>query len=254
VQWVIFIFTSAVRGQLETAHQFLVASYPLVFFYLIACALTAMSQRIHQIARGWRLLVFAGGLVALDQVIKTAVIVLIPYQTAIPIIPGWLSLTHVHNPHGSWIAAVLNVEFVGAYSFVQWGITLAVLFFSILCHRYYIATNRKSLWADVVLLGILAAEADWICDMSLRGYVVDFIDLPGLVAADLKDILINIGVAAFFVEVLDNSKLSWRWQGWQKERDNIIRLVRGLSGFFIQGLRKSQQTLAERVKKAARPE
>lgn len=251
VEWAFFIVISAVRGQVVTPHQFLVASYPLVFFYLIACALTALSQRIHQIAQGWGLLVFAGGLVALDQTIKIAITGLIPYETSIPIVCNWLHLAHERNPHGSWVAAVLNVEFVGVYGVMHYGVIITALFFSILCHRYYIATNRRSLWVDVVLVGLLAAAVSWICDMSFRGYIVDFINLPGLTAADLKDILASIAVGATFVEMLDNPKISWRWDGWQKERDNLIRMVAGPCSFGIQELHKVQRAVTSRFKKTS---
>jgi hypothetical protein len=46
--------------------------------------------------------------------------------------------------------------------------------------------------------------------MAARGYILDFINLPEVVTADLKDIVISIGVAAFFAEALDNPELSWR--------------------------------------------
>ena len=253
-EWFFFILTTAARGDLETNHQVLVAGYPLIFFYLIACALTTLSQHIQQIAQSWRLLLFAGGLTILDQVIKTIIIVFVPYQTSIPIVHNWLYLAHEHNFHGSWIASAFNVQFVSVFNLIQWGLAIPVLFFSILCHRYYTFTNRKSLWADVALLGLFAGYASWICDMSLRGYIVDFINLPGLVTADLKDILITIGVAALFVEMLDNPKLSWRWAGWQKERDDLILLVTSLCSFCTQELHKTQQAVMSRFRKIAKPE
>jgi len=254
VQWVLFIVITVARGELETNHQILVAGYPLVFFYLVACALAALSQHIRQIAQRWRLLVFAIGLTILDQVIKTIITAFVPYQTSIPIVSNWLYLAHERNFHGSWIASAFNVQFVSVFNLMQWGLAISVLFFSILCHRYYITTNRKSLWADVAFLGVLASNASWICDMSFRGYILDFINLPGLVTADLKDILVAIGAAAVFAETLDNPELSWRWAGWQKERDDLIRLVTSLRSFSIQELRKTQQAVMSRLGKAVRHE
>jgi len=254
VEWVLFILTTAARGELETNHQVLVAGYPLMFFYLVACALTTLSQRIQQVATSWKLLAFAGGLTALDQVIKTIITAFVPYQTSIPIVNNWLYLAHEHNYHGSWIASAFNVQSASVFSLVQWGLAILVLFFSILCHRYYITTNRKSLWADVALLGLFAGYTSWICDMSFRGYIVDFINLPGLVTADFKDILITIGVAALFVEMLDNPTLSWHWAGWRKERDDLIRLITSLCSFCIQELHKARQAVMSRLRKTARPE
>ena len=254
VEWVLFILITVARGELETNHQILVAGYPLVFFYLVACVLAASSQHIQQISQSWRLVVFAIGLTILDQVVKTIITASVPYQTSIPIVTNWLYLAHKRNYHGSWIASAFNVQFVSVFNAMQWGLAIPVLFFSILCHRYYITTNRKSLWADVAFLGYFASNASWICDMSFRGYILDFINLPGLVTADLKDILVAIGAAAVFAETLDNPELSWRWAGWQKERDDLIRLVTSLRSFSIQELRKTQQAVMSRLGKAVRHE
>lgn len=254
VEWALFILITAARGDLETNHQVLVAGYPLIFFYLVACELTTLSQHIQQIAQSWQLLLFAVGLTILDQVIKTIITAFVPYQASIPIVHNWLYLAHAHNSHGSWIASAFSVQFVGVFNLIQWVLAIPVLSFSILCHRYYIATHRKSLWADVALLGLFAGYASWVCDMSLRGHIVDFINLPGLVTADLKDILITIGVAAFFVEALDNHELSWRWTGWQKERDDLIRLVRTLCGFSVQELHAIWQAVMSKFRRTASPE
>ena len=70
--------------------------------------------------------------------------------------------------------------------------------------------------------------------MAFRGHIVDFIQLPGLMTADLKDIWVIIGVAALFAEVLDNPELSWRGGGWRKEKDDLIQLLRDLYGFATQ--------------------
>ncbi|MBN1877489.1 MAG: signal peptidase II [Anaerolineae bacterium] len=254
IEWVLFILITAVRGELETPHQVLVAGYPLIFFYLIACMLTALSQHIEQIARSRRLLIFAGGLMLLDQLIKAIVTAFIPYQATIPIIPNGLHLAHKRNFHGSWIASVFNVQPANIFNLIQWGQAISVLLFSTLCHRYYTTTHRKSLWADVVLLGIFAGYASWIWDMALRGYIVDFINLPGLVTADLKDIFPEIGVAAFFAETVDNPQVSWRWRGWREERDDLIHLAKSLGRFSIQELHKLQQAVVCRFRKGSRPE
>jgi len=254
LEWVLFILITIAKGELETNHQILVAGYPLAFFYLVACALAALSQHVRQLAQSWRLLVFAIGLTILDQVVKMIVAAFVPYQISIPIVNNWLYLAHERNFHGSWIASAFNVQFVSVFALMQWGLVIPVLLCSILCHRYYITTNRKSLWADIAFLGVFAGYASWVCDMSFRGHIIDFINLPGLVTADLKDILVTVGVAAFVVETLDNPKLSWRWTGWQEEKDDLVRLVTSLFSFSIQELRKARQAMMSGFGKAAMPE
>lgn len=233
VEWSLFVLLSAMRGDLESGHEVLVALYPLAFFYLVGCTLAAWSRRRHRVAQGRRLLVIAAGLVLLDQAIKTLVVRFIPHQMSLPIVTNWLHVAHERNVHGSWIAALLQVE-PSTLLLVQWGVAIPVFFLSALCYRYYTITHRRSLWADVTFVGLLAGYASWMSDISLRGYVVDWIHLPGLVTADLKDLLLTLGAAALFVEALDNPGLSWRWEGWQKETEDGIRLLKGLYRFGSQ--------------------
>ncbi len=254
VEWVLFILITAAQGKLKTNHQILIAVYPLIIFYLSACALTALSQHTQQLAQGWKLLGLALGLTTLDQVSKAIVIALVPYQTSIPIIDGWLHLAHEHNPQGSWVVSAFNVQSVGIFNLMQWFLAVPFLCCSILCHRYYTTTNRKSLWADVAFLGLFAGFASWICDTAFRGYITDFINLPGLATADFKDILVTVGVAAIFVEALDNPELSWRWRGWRQEREDLVQLGANLLSFSIQELRKDLQAVTSRLGRAPQHE
>lgn len=192
VEWTLFILLTAVRAELETPRQALVAAYPLLFFYLVACALAAAGKRVRQVAAGWRLWGWGIGLAALDQGIKAVVTAWIPYQASAPIVANWLHLAHEQNPHGSWVASVLGLQPGGVVSVVLWGLAFLGLPLSMLCHRYYVVRHRQSLWADVVLLSLFAGYASWVCDMAFRGYIVDFIQLPGVVTADLKDIWVTI--------------------------------------------------------------
>ena len=233
IQWAFFIPIELVRGNLETRHHLLVAAYPLIFFYLVACALVALAQRVQQIGQGWRLFLFAFGLIVFDQLLKTLVAAFVPYQASFPIIKQWLHVAHMRNYEGSWFTSAFEVTHVGLFYGIQWGLALLVLLFAALIHRYYITTHRRSLWADVAFLGNFAACASWLLDMTFRGYVLDYINLPGLVTADFKDILITLGAAAFFVESVDNPAISWKWRGWRKEMEALIQLLKDLYLFSI---------------------
>jgi lipoprotein signal peptidase len=213
LEWASFVVFSAARSHLGTSRQLLVAAYPLVFFYLVGCALAAWSRRTGRIAGGRGLLGLGALLVGLDQAIKTLVTVCVPYGASLPIAHGWLQLAHVHNTHGSWLASEFQVHSVSALQRMQWGLAIPVLLLVILCHRYYVRAHRRSLWIDVAFLGVFSTTAGWMCDMALRGYIVDFIGLPGLVTADFKDIYGTIGVAALLAETLDYPQLWWRWRG-----------------------------------------
>jgi lipoprotein signal peptidase len=240
-EWVLFVLILAAQGKLAANRQILIAVHPSILLYLAACALAAWSQHAQQLAQGWRLLGLALGLAMLDQVSKLIVTAFVPYQTSIPIVDGWMNLAHEHNAQGSWLASVFDVQSVGIFHTMQWLLALALVLLSVLCHRYYTTNNRQSLWADVAFLGISAGLASWICDMAFRGYIVDFIRFPGLVTFDLKDILVTLSVGAILAEVVDNPKVTWRWQGWRKEGGDLIGLGSDLLRFSIQELRRGKQ-------------
>jgi lipoprotein signal peptidase len=221
-----------------------------VLFYLVACALVVLSQHTRQVARGWKLLALALGLAAIDQFIKAMVGTFVPYQTSVPIIEGWLHLAHKHNLQGSWLLSIFNLRLVGTAMLTV--VVVAILLGSVFCHRYYIGTKRKSVWADVAFLGLFAGSASWVCDMGFRGYIVDYINLPDVVTADFKDILVAIGVAALFVEVLENPDVSLRWSGWRQEGKEFLQLGEDVIGFSIQELRGIRQVLMKKLRKDPR--
>lgn len=73
-------------------------------------------------------------------------------------------------------------------------------------------------------------------DMFLRGYIVDFIGLPGLVTADLKDIFAYIGAAAIVIEALERPQKNLMWKGWETEILEIRQLFSGATQFILQDL------------------
>jgi hypothetical protein len=131
-------------------------------------------------------------------------------------------------------------------------VVVAILLGSAFCHRYYTSTKRESVWADVAFLGLFAGSASWVCDMGFRGHIVDYIHLPGVVTADFKDILLAIGAAALFVEVLENPDVSLRWSGWRQEGKECLRLGEDVVGFSIEELRGIRQRLMKRLRRNPR--
>ncbi len=199
-QWVFYIAITAFQGSLSTPSQWFAILWPLAFFYLVGCALSAWSQRATQIARGWRLLALAIALAALDQAIKAALARWLPLGQEIPLLPGMLHLTHTPNMHGTWLAGMLDLPF-------QTNTILMILVIPILLgshryHRRYVETERPSLWVDLAYLGLAAGIASWLVEIATRGYILDYIGLPGVVAADLKDIFLAFGAASAVAETL----------------------------------------------------
>jgi lipoprotein signal peptidase len=244
VEWLLFILLALLRGKLESGKQILVASYPLAFFYSVACALALLSEHSQQLSRGWRLLVLALGLTAADQLAKAVVVASIPYQASVPVIGGWLHLAHVRNVHGSWVLSTLNTQGLGTALLMI--VVPAALLFSVLCHRYYTYTQRRSVWADMAFVGLFAGCMSWVCDIYVRGHVVDFVVLPGVLAADLKDLFVTIGAAAFCAEALDNPSVLLRPRGWGRDGKELFQLVARVAGFSMQELRGLRRALVKR--------
>lgn len=212
-EWTLFIAFSAARGRLGTVPRVLVAVYTLVFYYLVGCSLAAWSRRDRHVATGWRLVAGGVALAGLDQAAKALVAAGVPLGASLPVVPGWLHLAHVHNTHGSWVASEFQLRAAGALLPAQWIAAGLLLVLSFLGHRYYVGAHRRSLWIDLAFLGVFSSQLSWMGDMALRGSTLDYIGLPGLVTADLKDILVGIGVAALFAETLEHPRLWWNWSG-----------------------------------------
>lgn len=145
-------------------------------------------------------------------------------------------LAHVRNMRGSWLVGVLDLDCVSIGMLIaQWIIVLPCF---VLGLRYYAARKRRSLWVDAALVFIVAGIGGALLDLSLRGYILDFINLPGLTTADLKDIFLYIGAAALFAEFLENEVISLRWLGWRVELEHTRRLIRDFLTFSIEEARK----------------
>lgn len=244
VEWLLFLAITGLQGGLSSRQQVLIAAYPLLFFYLVAALLESFSPKIKQIARGWWMLALAVGLVLLDQAIKLWVTATIPFRTAVPLLTGWLNLSHDCNFQGSWVLSQFNRP---ASSLIPLGVmAFSLLIISWFGYRFYIVHQRASLWADAAFLGLFAGLGSWLIEMPLRGHIVDFLCLPGVVSADLKDIYLTIGIAAIFVETLDNPGLSRTWQGWSQEKANFRQLIRQFLAFSRQDVQTGWQKLRQK--------
>ncbi len=240
-QWAISILLLAVGGRLAGWHQLMVVLWPLLFFYCLACILVFWSQRVERVASGRLLALLAILTVAVDQMGKGIASALLDPDATLPIVEGWLHLTNVRNVGGSWLTPVWIKP-------VLIIVAVLVLPLSIIVYRYYISSKRKSLWADLGFLGIFAGYTSWLCDVSLRGYVIDFILIPGVVAADLKDLFLSVGGACVVIEVLDNPGISRRWAGLKAELGSTRRLVVDVAAFAAGEWRACQNTVKERFK------
>lgn len=211
-EWALFVLLELLRGELVAGEALLAALLPVVFFYLVASLIIALSRRYVRLAEGVKLILLALSLTLLDQIIKTAVSVNLPYQNLKPLIEGWLYIAHQRNLAGSWLIETLNIQFVTTAVLAIF--TIAFLLGVLVYHQRYITHNRLSVWVDMAFVGFFAAPLSWMLDMLLRGYILDYIQIPGIITTDIKDVLLTVAIAATFTEVYDNPNLSLlRWQG-----------------------------------------
>jgi hypothetical protein len=61
--------------------------------------------------------------------------------------------------------------------------------------------------------------------------VLDYIGLPGVVAADGKDLYLWLGVSGVLAEMLTSPDQPWRWRGWKDESASAARQIRDLFDF-----------------------
>ncbi|MDY6875571.1 MAG: signal peptidase II [Chloroflexota bacterium] len=229
-EWIAYILLMAAWGRLTELRQLAVALWPLLLFYCLACVLVMWGQRASRVTSGRGLVLLAIIMIALDQMSKCVASALLSPDATLPLIKGWLHLTNVHNVGGSllapaWMKPVLVV------------VAALVLPLSVIVYRYYISSKRRSLWTDLAFLGIFTGYASWLCDMSLRGHIIDLIQIPGIVAADFKDLFLTLGGACVIIEVLDRPGLSLGWDGWRAEFESTRRLITDVSVFAAGELR-----------------
>ncbi|MCL7454838.1 MAG: signal peptidase II [Anaerolineae bacterium] len=240
VEWLAFLLLRAVERQAIDLDLLPVALWPLLLFYGLGCALVAWSRRTDRVAGGLGLAFLAVAMVGLDQVSKALATAFLPPDTSLPLIEGWLHAANVHNASGSWLGPAWLKPVLAVAA------TL-VLPLSMIVYRYYVSTKRQSLWVDLTFVGVFAGYASWLIDIYVRGYIVDVIHIPGLVAADFKDLFLSLGICVV-VEVLDNPGISRRWGGWRAEIESTRRLVADLAAFAAGELRTCWMAILKSVR------
>lgn len=226
VEWVAYILLRAIGGRLTSLHQLMVGLWPLLLFYCLGCALVAWSRRANRVTSGRGLALLVVVMVTLDQVSKTAISVFVPPNATLPLVKGWL---HLANVTGSWLTPAWSKPVLVL-------VIILVVPLSVIVYRYYVSSKRRSLWPDLVFLGIFAGYVTRLCDVSLRGYTLDFIQIPGLVTFDFGDLFLSLAIC-IVIEVLDNPAISLRWDGWRTEAESTHRLITNIATFAAEDLR-----------------
>lgn len=173
-----------------------------VAYYAVASLAVALRER-GLTPPGFRVLVGCALLLAaVDQAAKGVVLQQLPLEEERTLIPGALILTHTHNLRGSWAAEAFGLDFLGSTLLIALALVVFVLTLSL--YRYYTALRgQRELWPSVVLVGFVAAMSSALVDLAIRGFTVDYLNVAGLVVADLKDFYLDMAIAALMAEVAE---------------------------------------------------
>ena len=148
-----------------------------------------------------RLLLIAGIIVIADQITKAIVLSQMKLYQSIPVLPGFFSLTHIHNPGGAFgfLAQQNPTLRVGIFIFASiFAIVLIFLFYR------QIPQTHPLLSASLAL--IFGGAVGNLIDRLRFGKVVDFLDFyvgnlhwP---AFNVADSAITVGVSIFLAHIV----------------------------------------------------
>ena len=146
-------------------------------------------------------LLTVAAVVVLDQMTKALVRSRFALHESVDVIPGWLSLTRVHNT-GAAFGMLNDVDF----PFKSVLVTLVAL--GALCGVAWYAASlpAESRVARLGIAGVLGGAVGNLIDRATAGYVLDFVDAYWndwhFWAFNVADAAITVGVALMLADVV----------------------------------------------------
>jgi signal peptidase II len=116
-------------------------------------------------------LALIAGLVALDQVAKAVVVRAIPFYGNVSVIPGFFSISHIHNR-----GAIFGAFSQSSSPLVAIALAAASLFALVMVVVYFFRTPPSQKGMKISLTLIMAGALGNFIDRIARGYVVDFLE------------------------------------------------------------------------------
>ncbi|KJS32177.1 MAG: hypothetical protein VR64_08770 [Desulfatitalea sp. BRH_c12] len=148
-----------------------------------------------------RFFAISGAVIVLDQLTKALVLQHLPLHQSIPVIPGFFSFTHVHNPGGAF-------GFMAQHSspMRHWLFLVAAFFaLGMILYFYHQTPKSHSLFGGALALIFGGAVGNMI-DRLRFGEVVDFLDVYiGYMhwpTFNIADSGVTVGVAIFIFHIL----------------------------------------------------
>ena len=238
--WLLYSIVAVLQNRFDVMAIGINLLWPMVLFYLLGCSFVSASRTSRPLFREWQLIAAGVSLAALDHASKIAVIILLPVGESLPVVLNRLHLVQVHNVTGSWIFATLGSAPVVLPAFV---LSVILLLCAPLFFRFYSVNHRQSFWSSLAFVCLVACSLSNATDLGFRGYVVDYLYIPGLFAADFKDLLSEIVVASALIEALDNPRVSFRWNGWRDEFGDLLDFARRIFRFAASELLRFRRSL-----------
>ena len=145
--------------------------------------------------------IIAALVVVADQITKYLVLLHMPLYKSIPIIPGFFSLTHVHNPGGAFGFLARNGS-----PWRHWIFLGAAIFALAMILYFYYRTPKTHPYLGLGLALIFGGALGNLIDRVRFGEVVDFLDVyvahlhwPTFNVADSA---VTVGVSIFVAHIL----------------------------------------------------
>ena len=122
--------------------------------------------------KGLSYIIVIGALLAADQITKIVIARTIHFHSNVPVIPGFLNLTHIHNR-----GAIFGFFSRDGGPVMYILLTLASLFALSFVVYYFFKTPYSEKLMKVSLALILAGALGNLIDRIIKGYVIDFVDM-----------------------------------------------------------------------------
>ena len=148
-----------------------------------------------------KLAIVAGAIVVFDQITKAVILNTLPLYSSVTVVPGFFSLTHIHNPGGAFGFLSTQSTNVRNIIFVLISAMAAGLIF-----YFYQKTPKNYPLLSTGFALIFGGALGNLIDRIRFGKVVDFLDFyignyhwP---AFNIADSAISVGVAIFLFHIV----------------------------------------------------
>ena len=148
-----------------------------------------------------KLVVYSGIIILLDQITKALILGQVSFNQAIPVIPGFFNITHIHNPGGAFgLMANLSPTLRSIIFLFISSLAVGLIFY------FYKKTPPDYPWLAAAFALIFGGAIGNLIDRLRFGFVIDFLDFyvgnlhwP---AFNVADSAISAGIGIFVFHLL----------------------------------------------------